>query len=239
MMETAGYNERLFSHGFRSRLHAARFLWCRKTIQDIKVPLRSVLELGCFDGKTLEYLPTSPGIYDGYDANWEGGVDLGRTKWVGKAGINLHASASVAEFLKGNARTYDVSICMETLEHLPREDVPDYLAKLADATSGYLLITVPNELGIVFISKWLCKRLILGSAEPYTLREFVRQTLGQIEFIAHREHKGFSYRWLIKEVEKQFRIVKVEGLPLPRLPLACSFTIGIVCARKATNECRY
>lgn len=231
-MAIIGYNERVFARGFRCRLHMARFHWCRKIVRDLKIPHSSVLELGCFDGRILEHLPTFPDVYDGYDANWEGGVELGREKWMGKSGVNLHESVSVDHFLRGNMQTYDLSISMETLEHLPRKDIPDYLSKLKHATSRYCLITVPNEVGAVFVAKWLCKKLLIGSADQYTLREFVCQAFGWVDNFAHREHKGFSHRWLISEVEKCFRIIKIEGLPSPWLPLWCNFTIGLVCIRK-------
>jgi hypothetical protein len=53
-MNDSGYNERLFSKGFRARVHLARFAWLRKmtTRFQPEKPLR-VVELGCFDGVPL------------------------------------------------------------------------------------------------------------------------------------------------------------------------------------------
>ena len=55
-----GYNERLFSGGFRSKLHLARFRWLQSEIAKRKCRIDSVLELGCYDGKLIEFLPKKP-----------------------------------------------------------------------------------------------------------------------------------------------------------------------------------
>ena len=77
----AGYNERLFSPGIRGRLHAARFEWLAKKLLRLKCEYNTVLELGCFDGKVLDYLPNKPERYLGLDANWEGGLGIAAVKW--------------------------------------------------------------------------------------------------------------------------------------------------------------
>src|SRR6267142_3986212 len=71
------YNERLFSGGLRSRLHFARFHWIRGELERLGVKPTRVLELGCYDGRALDFIP-SPQRYVGMDANWEGGLDLAR-----------------------------------------------------------------------------------------------------------------------------------------------------------------
>lgn len=62
------YNERLFNgKNFRSNLHLARYTWLKKKIKQYNCPTDTVLELGCFDGKSLEFIEKAPGQYDGYD----------------------------------------------------------------------------------------------------------------------------------------------------------------------------
>jgi hypothetical protein len=41
-LEDYSYNDRLFSGGFRSRLHMARFLCLRKTLQKLECPCKSL-----------------------------------------------------------------------------------------------------------------------------------------------------------------------------------------------------
>ncbi len=55
-----GYNERLFSGGVRRHLHLARFKWLARAVAKHSTLCKSVLELGCFDGKAIDFLPASP-----------------------------------------------------------------------------------------------------------------------------------------------------------------------------------
>jgi hypothetical protein len=72
--EGFGYNERLFSGGVRAFFHLARFRWFQNELQRRGIMPRKVLELGCFDGKVLRFLPQPPQRYVGFDANWESGL---------------------------------------------------------------------------------------------------------------------------------------------------------------------
>ena len=48
---------------------------------EYKINYDTVLELGCHDGKVIEFLPKMPSIYKGYDANWENGIELARKRF--------------------------------------------------------------------------------------------------------------------------------------------------------------
>jgi len=37
--------------------------------------------LGCFDAKTLDFLPNQINLYQGFDANWENGLDHAKEKY--------------------------------------------------------------------------------------------------------------------------------------------------------------
>ena len=71
-----GYNQRLFSGGPRAWYHLARFRWIQAEVARRGCRTDSLLELGCFDGKLLDFIQPAPRRYVGFDANWEGGLDL-------------------------------------------------------------------------------------------------------------------------------------------------------------------
>jgi hypothetical protein len=224
-----GYNERLFAGGFRQYLHESRFRWVSSAIRRHKVPLNKLIELGCFDARLLEYV--EPAAYVGIDANWEGGVPAARRKIAGRpdyAIVETTSPNSVAD-LPGHA---DLGVALETLEHLPPETVPKYLADFAGKVD-WLLVSVPNEKGPLFLTKWLFKRLVHrdGTADPYTIKELIGATLGKMSWVARDEHKGFDYAVLLRQVGERFQVVEVRPLPFPWLPAALSFGVGIV-ARK-------
>ncbi|MCG8587609.1 MAG: class I SAM-dependent methyltransferase [Pirellulales bacterium] len=230
----SSYNDRLFKSGLRKHLHFARFHWLRGRIQGMGT-LASVLELGCFDGKTLEFLPEDLDTYHGYDANWEAGLDLAREKWKERRGVEFFESDCLSGF-RPKKHAFDISICMETLEHLPPPEVDQYLSMLADATRKYALVTVPNEIGPVFATKYIAKRVRYGRTRDYTRKEFLCATLGRLDRVARNHHKGFDYRRLVEQMRRHFDVIEVTGLPFSWLPPSLNFTVALVARPKHLHE---
>ena len=110
----------------------------------------------------------------------------------------------------------------------PPELLDDYLAEMARVLDGWLFVTVPNEKGILFLSKYLIQKFVLRSAEPYKFSEIVNATLGRMEKITRREHKGFDYMALIDQIGQHFDVQSIESIPFRILPKWAAFTIGIV-----------
>jgi len=230
------YNERLFNgKSIRSKLHIARYLWLQNKLKQYKCLANSVLELGCFDGKTLEFLTHSPALYEGYDANWEGGLDMGKQKWQNHPGYHFMLCTKTQDF-KPAEKAFDISVCQETAEHLPVKDLNYYLEQLAKATKTYCFISVPNERGIVFLAKHTIKFLTQkkNEREDISFAEAVYSTFGKLEKVRRdvRYHKGFDYKKFKKELSQYFDIVEINGLPFSFLPASLSFTVGFVCKAK-------
>ncbi len=221
------YNQRLFSGGLRGWVHAARFHWLGTTLKRLRHAPERVVELGCFDAKTLDYLPRRPDFYHGYDADWEHGLTQARCRFAGDPGVELSECRTPAEMFTPQ-QAFDTAVCMETLEHVPPELVEPYLARLAAITNGYTLITVPNELGLVFLSKYLVKRCLLGQSYSYSWAELANATCGRLHRVERQDHKGFDYRQLLRDVERHFEILSVDALPLRGCPPWLAVTVGIV-----------
>lgn len=220
------YNERLFTTGIRGKLHGARFEWLAKSLLRLKCEYETVLELGCFDGKAIDYLPKKPTHYLGLDANWEGGLNIAKDRWRDE-GNYIFRKCTTPEEMGTSGETYDIAICMETLEHIPPPLVAPYLEEIAKTTKQYLFVTVPNEIGIVFLSKYIVKGLF-GDAESYTLGELVNASFGNTEKVKRNEHKGFNYKNLIATMAEYFEIIEVSGHPLTYAPASLNFGIGII-----------
>jgi cyclopropane fatty-acyl-phospholipid synthase-like methyltransferase len=224
------YNQRLFeAGGLRSYYHYARYHWIRRKVEH-RGPLR-VIELGCHDGKTIDFLPNLE-RYVGLDADWENGLSIARARHGGRDKVEfrkVQTPAALSDFKDGE---FDAAIALETLEHIPDDMMKDYLAELSRVTSGRIYVSVPNEMGPVFLAKFLAKQVRYGGAEKYTPSEIVSATLFQPQRVERDNHKGFDYRQMIRDVAEHFEIESVEGLPPLFLPPALSLTVGIV-GRKA------
>jgi cyclopropane fatty-acyl-phospholipid synthase-like methyltransferase len=220
------YNERLFSRRIISKLHYARFHWLKKSLEKLNCKQESVLELGCFDGKAINFLPKVPRKYIGFDANVEGGLDIAIKQWKDFDNYQfIYCMNPVQMELNGKL---DIGIAMETLEHIPDNMLDAYLKKLAIHVNECVFITVPNEKKLMFFSKWLIKKLTFRSGEKYTVYEFINASLGRMHKIKHKDHKGFDYHALIEKIKENFEIFDIQGIPFSFLPLCLSFQIGII-----------
>lgn len=84
-------------------------------------------------------------------ANWEGGLDIAKQKWVHFPNYNFILCTKISDF-EPKKNHFDISISQETVEHLLIIDLDKYLERLANATKTYCFISVPNEKGIVFLA---------------------------------------------------------------------------------------
>jgi SAM-dependent methyltransferase len=222
-VERPTYNDRLFSKGLRARLHLARFHW----VQDVSKAIAhdSVLELGCFDGRLLDYI--APRRYVGVDAGWEGGIDEAMTRYRDDHSKTFLKTNDPPQLAHYPARSFDLGVALETLEHMPDEVLDAYLEQV-QRTCARFLVTVPNEKGLVFLAKWTAKKVLLreASSDRYTLGEVVNATLGRMDRVARREHKGFDYAALARQLSTRFVIEKTVGLPWG--PPALAFSVGFL-----------
>lgn len=231
-----GYNERLFN-GSRLRrfYHFARFNWVAEQIEKLGLSHLRLVEIGCFDARLLDEIGSSVDEYVGLDADWEDGLETARRKYESRDDVTFHKTADPAPLRQYPDGHFTAAAALETLEHIDPDMVGGYLDEVARVTSGPFFVTVPNELGLIFLLKHSVKLLVYRDGDPrnYTWREVVAATLRNSDRIRRDEHKGFDYRKLIKEISERFEIERVEGVPRLGLPPSLSATVGIVARPRA------
>lgn len=186
-----------------------------------------MVEIGCFDGRLLEFCPRKPKMYEGFDADWEGGLSAALEKFKGHPSWKFHAARDPREMSNLEGKSFHVAAALETMEHIPVDLVDPYLRELSRVTSGHLIVTVPNEKGMVFLTKYLYKRAFHGSTEPYEVSEVFQASIGNMKKVRRGEHKGFDYAELVKQIQEHFDVIRVEGIPFGPAP-SLSFTVGII-----------
>ncbi|MBZ5514765.1 MAG: methyltransferase domain-containing protein [Acidobacteriia bacterium] len=227
------YSEELFGRGIYGHHHRRRFEWLRARIGSLlEAKGISVLEVGCHDGRALAYIPRRVRRYVGLDAGWGGGLERARQRFAAEKSYSFIQSTDPRD-LASLAETFDIIICMETLEHLETPVVEQYLQAFAEKLDGFLLITVPNEKGIPFLVKAAGARIMgIDRIYPYTAGECFWAALGRLNRIPRTEHKGFDYARLVALIEKRFRHVTVEGVSPFTFPPSLCLTVGIVASQK-------
>lgn len=233
---TSNYNKLVFPGSIRSRLKNMRFHWLRGKLAQEGASENSftLFELGCFDCRSLEHIP-KPAKYLGADAGWEGGINDAQMTYVNKPWVELVVAQSVHDLAPFETRQYDYAVALETLEHIPDAVLSGYIAFLSKITKKTLFITVPVEVGPVFLAKHLAKRTFSNlqndETDSYRWREVYWAARGDVSKVARYEHKGFDYRLLIDTLSRYFTITAVEGLPFQNHP-HYSFQVGIIAAPK-------
>jgi len=235
--EKKAYNERLFKKGWRKYLHESRYLWLYDKMCALNIVSPSILELGCFDAKTINYLPFGFCKYVGYDANWEGGLVAGKERWKNNPAVELIETHHLKDFNPSDEQ-FDCSIAMETLEHLKLHELESYLKKIASATKQYFFITVPYEKGIPLLLKHLYKSVRFKVDEPYRLGELYQAVAGDLKKVERVEggHKGFDHNELIDLLSQYFEIMEVTGLPFTSLPLHMNFSVAILAKARSQQS---
>jgi SAM-dependent methyltransferase len=220
-MEPTVYNQQNFSNPIRRFHHTRRFVWLQKKLGLAK----SILEIGCSDAKTLNMI-SLPERYLGVDSEEES-LAVARKQFPR---FSFICCSSPLELNILND-SFDVGICMETLEHLPPEVVHGYLRQMARLCKR-AIFTVPVEIGIAFTAKHLVKYAVNFTPQQYTLSEFLRSAV--CHPVAHdvsdplKQHKGFDYRKCVRTISEYFPQVEVQGIFPGVWPLHANFNVGIL-----------
>lgn len=224
------YNDRLFKQKFRKDFHFARFFWLQNHLN--KIDFKSVFELGCYDAKTLDFIENQNFEYTGFDDDWEGGLKIAIKKYEDNPNVHFIRSNEPEDILTNSL--YDISICLETFEHLPTQQLELFIKNLSRITVNYSFFSVPNESGPIFLFRHIIKIIFKLNPEPYTFKEIFWQTIGTSNNVIRSEgsHKGFDYKKVIEIIEKYYKIKKVESIPFSYLPIWLGFNVGIVCEKK-------
>ena len=224
LKEKKSYNDRLFDGGIREKFHLARFKWVKNQLNSKKFKnLKKIVDFGCYDGRMSDYLDQTY-FYTGIDANWENGLDIAKEKYIDSKNHKFIKFVSFSDF---NDIQSDVIVSLETLEHINPNHLFDYLSAFKKI-SNKLIITVPNEIGILFALKFVIKRIFF-SPENYSLKEYILQTFGFSNKVVRDQHKGFNYKFLKREIESVgYNCIKIEGVQFPFLPKSLSPQIGMI-----------
>ncbi|MBK7629699.1 MAG: hypothetical protein IPJ23_03100 [Ignavibacteriales bacterium] len=209
------YNERLFSKGLRSKIHYSRFYWLKSKMEQLNCFPESVLELGCFDAKTIHFLPKSLKRYVGLDANFEGGLTQARNNWKIE-GYDFYDCKTPQDI--NLSEEFHISICMETFELIDNQYLEDYIIKLASLTKQFIFVTTSNQVGIGFAIKHIIKKLLGYGVPHYSITEFFYASIGRVDKIERSFRKGWHHKSVLKILQKHFDIIEVSRYPYNFLP---------------------
>jgi SAM-dependent methyltransferase len=196
-------------------------------LRRLQIRRADIVEIGCYDAKTITYLERG-GIavnrYVGYEAN-AAIFDAVQANWAARPEVAIVKSTSPSDI--DRSCTFDVGICMETLEHLPDEHVDGYLQLLARVVRGPVFFTIPVERGAMLVAKQLGYRALVMYGDRLSWRDLLAGALSQTDRIPRHEHAGFDDRQMIERIARYFDVTESSGLFVPYFT-TLNFTLGIV-----------
>ena len=239
-MFAQSYNERLFRPGLVGRYHIQRFIWLRDKISALGFESISVLEVGCYDARSIDYIPVPIRRYVGLDAGWESGIiggkvcglEAARQRFAQNKNYSFYQSANPKD-LANIEEKFDVIVCMDTLECIKDSLIEPYVSAIASRLAGFLLITTGNEKGLPLLCKTLGSRLLgVNRNFSYTASEFVNALLGRMNRVPDSRRKGFDYSRLAEVLKRYFCYVRVEGINIIKVPVQLSLGVGMIASDK-------
>ncbi|HTV59536.1 MAG TPA: class I SAM-dependent methyltransferase [Verrucomicrobiae bacterium] len=229
--------------------HSRRFRWLRRKIISSGKTRLSILELGCNDATSLDYVPVAIDRYVGFDAGWQSGrkdgvaygLEAARQRYAGIEGIEFHRSNDYRDILALSG-TFDFAFVLETFEYLDPSKLESYISALADKAwpSGQLVSTMPNEKGIAVLLKHLGSRISGVRRSQYSPWELALAALGRVRSIPRsaRGRKGFDYQRIAELAQKHFQYVRLEPVEPSFLPCSMSLNIGLVASHGIIDPAR-
>jgi hypothetical protein len=223
--------------------HVQRFAWLRKKITSLEKQSVSILELGCADARSLDYIPVRVERYVGFDAGWRSGLQNGkacgleaaRERYGDRDNFSFVQSVRYTD-IERVAEKFDLGIVMETFEYLDAHQLESYVATLAKKidVGGCLLSTMPNEKGFPLLIKAVGSKFSGVRRSEYTLPQFLNALAGKLDRVprAERGRKGFDYGQIATLVARYFRYVHLEAVGAPGLPISLSPNIGLIASHK-------
>lgn len=222
--------------------HAQRFRWLQKKIQALRKPEVSVLELGCNDARSVNYIPIPIKRYVGFDAGWKSGVRNGhpygleaaRARYQHIPGFEFHRSDHCEDVYRV-AGLFDLAVVLETFEYLKPTELENYVSVLADKLndSGCIYSTMPNEKGVPLLLKVLGSKMSRVPRSEYTARQLFNGFLGRMHRIPRVPfgRKGFDYAEVARIAERHFARIQLESIEPAFVPLSLSLNVGLIACK--------
>jgi hypothetical protein len=222
--------------------HTRRFEWLKKKIAALRRRDLAILEIGCNDARSLDYIPVPVRRYVGLDAGWRSGWKAGRAygldaaekRFQNQPGYEFHRSQR-HEDLERVRGTFDVAILLETFEYLEPTELESYVAAISGKLNqdGCVLSTMPNEKGLPLLAKAVGSRLSGVRRSEYTATQFWNAFIGKMDKVprAVRGRRGFDYSAIANLVRQYFPKLQLEAVEPENLPLWLSLNIGMVASK--------
>ncbi len=219
--------------------HTRRFEWLKSKLCGLGKQNVSILEIGCNDARSLNYVPVRVGRYLGFDAGWRSGwknghphgLEAARARFRNRPMFEFRKSTRHEDLFDVDER-FDIAIVLETFEYLDPEQLESYVFLLSEKVKddGWIFCTMPNEKGLPLLLKVVGSKLSGVRRSEYTWPQLFNALLGRMDRVPRsaRGRKGFDYSEMARMVGRHFPHVSLEPVEPPNFPVWLSLNVGLV-----------
>lgn len=222
--------------------HARRFEWLRSKITSLGKKEISVIELGCNDARSVEYISVPIRRYLGLDAGWHSGWKNGRAYGLEAAQARFRnrphfefRRSERCEDLERVPGKFDVAIVLETFEYLEPSKLEAYVTTLSEKLNdgGTIVSTMPNEKGVPLLVKAVGSWLSGVPRSGYTPAQFCNALIGRLGRVPRgiRGRRGFDYQVMSEIIQRYFPHGYLESVEPASAPLWFSLNVGLVASK--------
>src|SRR5262245_10286823 len=197
------YEQRQTHNAVISYIHSLRYKYIIDVFEELETALRGtdirVLEIGCGYAKLFGILDKRFAIrYTGIEKQKDR-VDVANQRYLMSSNFSIiHDSATNKGLFQEMAHP-DIVVALETLEHIPRNDVVRLVENIAEISPRVFVCSVPVEIGPAVWFKNIGSLLMrYDRHKKYSWKETFWAGLYQLDKLAPRRmgHRGFDWRWL-------------------------------------------
>lgn len=227
------YEQALNHNKFLSWVHSLRYkkilqVFAKLATEITDRPIR-VLEIGAAHAPLFAALNQRFNIEYGAIESYPPFVEEARAKYGHLPNFSIVLSSAVAASAYQFAKP-DIVVSLETLEHIPANEVEIILEHIAKLSPPLFVCSVPVEVGPAVWFKNMTSWLLRYTRhQHYTWRETLWAGLYRLDKLPPHTiaHKGFDWRRLTAAIRQQMQIQNIETMPFKFMPAALSNSLFI------------
>ena len=214
-------------------LHSIRYKYVYQIIKDYQKSTErkiNIVDIGCGHAHLFEVLNSSFNIeYYGIEKSLTF-VDHLETKKKKNNNFNF-----IHDYAQGQSKLFkwaDVIISLETLEHIPDDQITNLIIEIGKVKPDIFFSSVPNEVGPIIWIKNIYSLLInYDRHKEYNLKDTFFSGIGMFHLVREHAagHRGFDWRKLYKLINKNYQVSEILTSPYNFMPKILSPSIYFVC----------